>query len=263
VNGLRKVLGESGKDGRYIVNVAGRGYCFAAPVSHRAMPNAYAPPRWPLSTAPLPSRMARVLGREEDVRAISADAVSYRFVSIVGSGGIGKTTVAVSVGHELLHYFEGDVHFIDLSRLSDASVVLGTVASSIGLTVMSQNPLPELIANLRSRRLLLIIDSCEYVIHPVAELAEQCFIETTEVHIIVTSREPLRVKGEHVYRLPPLGYPPEGSALSAALAVQYPAVQYFIEWVIGSGYSLELGDNNANSVGEICRRLGGSHWLSN
>jgi predicted ATPase/DNA-binding winged helix-turn-helix (wHTH) protein len=257
VNGLRKALGESVNDRRYIVNVTGRGYCFAAPVSRRAVPNSLAPPPWPLSVAPLPSRMGRVFGREEVVRAISADVVSHRFVSIVGPGGVGKTTVAVSVGHELLHDFEDDVHFIDLSRLSDASVVLGSVASSIGLSVISHDPLSDLVAYLRNRRLLLVIDSCEHVIHPVAELAEQCFSETTEVHIMATSREPLRVKGERVYRLPPLGYPPEGSELSAALAMRYPAVQYFVERVIGSGYSLELDDHNAGSVGEICRRLGG------
>jgi predicted ATPase/DNA-binding winged helix-turn-helix (wHTH) protein len=257
VNRLRKVLGESGKDGRCIVNVAGRGYCFAAPISPRAVPNAHAPPRWPLSTAQLPSRMVRVLGRDGDMRTISADVLSYRFVSIVGSGGVGKTTVAVSVAHELLHDFDGDVHFIDLGRLSDASVVLTSVASSIGLSIRSQDLLPDLIAFLRNRRLLVVIDNCEHVIHPVAELVEQCISETTEVHIIATSREPLRVKGEHVYRLPPLGYPLEGSELSAGLAMQYPAVQYFVERVIGSGYPLELNDHNTGSVGEICRRLGG------
>jgi predicted ATPase/DNA-binding winged helix-turn-helix (wHTH) protein len=257
VNGLRKALGESGNDGRYIVNVSGRGYCFAAPVWRGAMPNAGVPPPWPLSTAPFPSRVARVFGRDEAVRAISTDVVSHRVVSIVGPGGVGKTTVAVSVGQELLHDFEGDVYFIDLERLSDASVVFGSVASSIGLSVMSHDPLRDLVACLRNRRLLLVIDSCEHVIHPVAELAERCLDETKQVHIIATSREPLRVKGERVYRLPPLGYPPEGSELSAASAMRYPAVQHFIERVIGSGYALELEDDNAGAVGEICRRLDG------
>jgi predicted ATPase/DNA-binding winged helix-turn-helix (wHTH) protein len=257
LNGLRKALGQSGNDRRYIVNVSGRGYCFAAPVSRGAMVGADAAPPWPPSTAPLPSRMGRVFGREEVLRAISAEVISNRFVSIVGPGGVGKTTIAVSVGHELLRDFEGKVYFIDLSRLCDASVVLGLVVTAVGLSVTSEDPLPDLIAYLRNRRLLLVIDSCEHVIHPVAEFAERCFTETAGVHIVATSREPLRVKGEHVYRLPPLSYPMEGSELSAALAMQYPAVQYFVERVIGSGCSLKLDEPNADLVGKICRRLGG------
>jgi predicted ATPase/DNA-binding winged helix-turn-helix (wHTH) protein len=258
LNGLRKVLGNSGKDGPYIVNVPGRGYCFVAPIAYEEIPSYRAPSLWPLTTAPLPPPALRLLGRDEDARAISANVVFNRFVSIVGPGGVGKTTIAVSVAHELLHDFEGSVCFVDLSRMHDPSLVLGSVAASIGLSVMSQHALPDLITYLRNRRMILVFDSCEHVIDPVAELVEGCFVGAQSIYIIATSREPLRASGEHVYRLPPLGYPPEGCALSAASAGLYPAVEYFVKCMNDSGTSMDLDDLNANRIGEICRRLDGN-----
>jgi predicted ATPase/DNA-binding winged helix-turn-helix (wHTH) protein len=258
MNGLRKIFGDSGRNGRYIVNVPGRGYCFVAPVSHNTTLNTYASPRWPLPAAHLPSQTPGIYAREDDVHIISASLLSHRFVSIVGSGGVGKTTVAISVAHNLLRTFRGDVHFIDLSGLNDSSAVFGLVASSVGLSLISQDPLSDLVAYLRNRRLILIMDNCEHVIHPAANFAEQCFAETKEVYIITTSREPLRVKGEYVYRLPPLSYPQVGPVIPPSLAMQYPAVRYFVERAIESGFPLRLDNHNADAVGRICRRLGGN-----
>jgi predicted ATPase len=171
---------------------------------------------------------------------------------------VGKTTIAIAVAHELLDEFDGSVCFVDLSRMHDPSLVLASVAASIGLSVMSQHALPDLITYLRNRRMILVFDSCEHVIDPVAELVEGCFVEARSLYIIATSREPLRTSGEHVYRLPPLGYPPEGRALSAASAGLYPAVEYFMKCMNDSGTSMDLDDLNANRIGEICRRLDGN-----
>ncbi|WP_315729232.1 MULTISPECIES: ATP-binding protein [unclassified Bradyrhizobium] len=254
---LRKALADGIENNRYIVTVAGRGYSFVAPVSTGAIAHVGGQRSEPLGAGRLPSVPARVFGRDDAVQAISAEVMTNRFVSIVGPGGVGKTTVSVSVCRELMQLFEGEVHFVDLGPLSDASLVPAVVASSLGIFVNSDNPLRELLASLHDRRMLLVLDSCEHVIGPVAILAEACVNETAQVHVIATSREPLRAKGEHVHRLPPLGYPPEGPDLTAMSAITYPAVQHFLERVIASGHRFALDDHNAPIVGKICRQLGG------
>jgi predicted ATPase/DNA-binding winged helix-turn-helix (wHTH) protein len=257
VRSLRKALADGIENGRYIVTVAGRGYSFVAPVSTGAIDHVGRPRSEQLGAGRLPAAAARLFGRDEAVHAISAQLMANRFVSIVGPGGVGKTTVSVSVCRELFQVFEGEVYFVDLGPLSDTSLVPAVVASSLGIFVNSDNPLRELLASLHDRRMLLVLDSCEHVIGAVAILAEACVNENAQVHVIATSREPLRVKGEHIHRLSPLGYPPEGPDLTAMSAITYPAVQHFLERVIASGHRIELDDHNAPTIGKICRQLGG------
>jgi predicted ATPase len=104
---------------------------------------------------------------------------------------------------------------------------------------------------------LLILDSCEHVIETVATLAERIFQDAPQVHILATSRESLRVEGEHVHRLPPLGSPPDDAGLTAEQALGFPAVQLFVERAIASGRRFELSDDNAPIIGGICRKLDG------
>ena len=199
-----------------------------------------------------------MVGRDEIVREISEQLKTERFVTVAGPGGIGKTTVAVSIGHELLAEFAGAVHFFDLGPLNDVLLVPSSVASTLGLLVQSSDPTPGLIAFLREKRALLILDSCEHVIDAAAALAERIFEQAPRVHILVTSRESLRVEGEHVHRLQALANPPDDAGLTAAQALCFPAVQLFVERAFASGGgSFELSDNDAPIVGEICRRLDG------
>jgi predicted ATPase len=186
-----------------------------------------------------------------------AQLVAGRFVSIVGTGGIGKTTVALSVGHRLVEDFAGAVCFVDLGSVNDSLLVPSAVASALGFCIKPDDPTPDLINCLQNRRMLLILDNCEHVIETAAALAERLFIEAPQVHLLATSREPLRVKGEFVYLLPPLGSPPAEAGLSAMRALEFPAVQLFVECVAASGNGFELSDADAAVVGEICRRLDG------
>ncbi len=149
-----------------------------------------------------------MVGRSQTVGEISEQLRVERFVAIVGPGGIGKSTVAVSVGHELLAEFAGAVQFFDLGPINDPLLISSAVASRFGLLIQSSDPTPGLVAALRDKRMLLIFDSCEHVIEIVAALAERIFEGAPEVHILATSREPLRVEGEHVHRLTALGSPP-------------------------------------------------------
>src|SRR5215468_6259497 len=160
---LRKALGD-GKDGaRYITTLAGRGYCFVAPVaqasSSRDEGASVAAADFP--HANLPSRLSRMVGRDDDVLKLSAQLTTSRFVTIVGAGGVGKTTVGVAVAHHLEAAFAGSILFVDLGMLSDPKLAATAVASMLGLSVQSDDAISILTAYLRDKRLLLILDTCE------------------------------------------------------------------------------------------------------
>jgi predicted ATPase/DNA-binding winged helix-turn-helix (wHTH) protein len=258
VASLRKALGDGEAGARYVTTLTGQGYCFVAPIARSRVPGpSVVQRRAPDQPGNLPARLTRMVGRDQIVRELSEQLKTERFVTVAGPGGIGKTTVAVSVGHELLAEFAGAVHFFDLGPLNDALLVPSSVASTLGLLVQSSDPTPGLITFLRDKQTLLILDSCEHVIDTVAVLAERIFEDAPRVHILATSREPLRVEGEHVHRLSPLGSPPDDAGLTAAQALDFPAVQLFVERAFAGGGRFELSDTDAPVVGEICRRLDG------
>src|SRR6202171_1889427 len=259
VAGLRKALGDGHNGARYVANVPGRGYCFVAPVtrsgSQRSLPQAQ-----PVVTdrlRKLPARLTRMVGRDDTVRALSAQLMTRRFVSIVGPGGMGKTTVAVSIAHELIDDFEGAVFFVDLGALTDPGLVPTAVASALGFMVQAQDPFLSLLAFLGERRVLLLLDNCEHVIDAAAAVAEHVVSEAPQAHILATSREALRVEGEHVHLLYPLDGPLDDVGLTAAEALTFSAVQLFMERAAASGNRSELSDADAQIVAKICRRLDG------
>jgi predicted ATPase/DNA-binding winged helix-turn-helix (wHTH) protein len=259
VAGLRKVLGDGCNGARYVANVPGRGYCFVAPVTRSASQRS-PPPAEPVATdrlRKLPARLTRMVGRGDTVRALTAQLMMRRFVSIVGPGGMGKTTVAVSIAHSLIDDFQGAVFFIDLGALTDPGLVPTAVASALGFIMQAQDPFLSLLAFLGERRFLLVFDNCEHVIDAAATLAERVVDEAPQAHILATSREALQVEGEHVHLLYPLDGPPDEVGLTAAEALRFSAVQLFMERAAARGNRSELSDADAPIVARICRRLDG------
>src|ERR1700739_869541 len=256
---LRKALGD-GRDGaRYISNISGRGYCFVAPVTRSTA--ARTVPVTAIATTErvqkLPPRLPRMVGRDDTVRSLAQQLQKWRFVSIVGPGGIGKTTVAISVAHALIDGFHGAVFFIDLAALTDPQLVPTAIASALGFAVQTQDPIVGLLAFIGDRKILLVLDSCEHVIGVAAALAERVVSETPQAHVLATSREALRVEGEHVHLLYSLDCPPEDAGLTAMEALRYPAVQLFMERAAASGHGAALSDIDAPIVARSCRRLDG------
>jgi DNA-binding winged helix-turn-helix (wHTH) protein len=165
---LRKALGDGKNGARYISTLAGRGYCFVAPVSRSSdLESAVGAVAGSFPYANLPGPLVHMVGRDEDVPRISTRLMDARLVSIVGIGGVGKTTVAVAVGHHLREAFSGAIMLVDLSMLGDPGLVATTIASMLGLSVHSEDATPALIAYLRTKRLLLILDTCEHLIDAV------------------------------------------------------------------------------------------------
>jgi predicted ATPase len=198
-----------------------------------------------------------MVGRDETVRRIADGLIADRFISVIGPGGIGKTTVAVTVAHAMREEFTDAVCFVDVGAVTNPELVPATVASTLGLTIQTDDVLPTLMECLKSLRILLTLDNCEHVIDAAATLAELIFREAEGVHILATSREALRVEGERAYWLPPLDSPPPGSSMKAVDVLKFPAVQLFIERAAAAGGRFELTDTNAPAVAGICGRLDG------
>ena len=249
---LRKVLGDSG---RYILNVTGRGYTLVAPTARLVLEGA--PPEPERPTYALPPASERMVGRHEAVREIGEKLRSERFVTIVGPGGVGKTTVALSVANALLHDFAGAVCFVELSSIGDPDLLAAKVTSALGAPVQSEDPLAELIEHLRGKETLLVLDNCEHLISEAAEVAERLFDSLEGLSLLATSRESLRVQSEHIFRLPPLASPPDGQPLSPTEALAYPSTQLFINHMASAGASGALNSEETATIGRICRQLGG------
>jgi predicted ATPase/DNA-binding winged helix-turn-helix (wHTH) protein len=255
---LRKALGDRRGGARYIVTIPGRGYSFVAPVT-RSAPQPSTSKQTIISDRPqsLPPKLIRLIGRDDTIRALSAQLTMYRFVSVVGAAGIGKTTVAISVAHKLSGGFNGAVFFVDLAALSDSKLVPTTVARALGLMVPAQDPLRSLSTFIGDKKILLILDNCEHVIDSVATVAEWIVGETPQAHVLTTSREALRVEGEHIHLLYALDCPPEEKNITAIEALKYPAIQLFMERAAASGHDAALSDIDAPIAAMICRRLDG------
>jgi predicted ATPase/class 3 adenylate cyclase len=204
-------------------------------------------------------RLANVLiGRERDVAEIEALLSSYRLVTLFGSGGVGKTSLSLQVGADLLARFPDGAWFVELAPLDRAELVGETVAAVFGLPVHGERPATDAIATfLRSRRLLLILDNCEHVIAAAAKLADALLKTCPGVCLLATSRETLSVVGEHAYPVPLLDVPPQSMLLTAAQAMGHSAVQLFVERAASALGRFSLTDDSAPIVAEICRRLDG------
>jgi predicted ATPase len=181
--------------------------------------------------------LTRIVGRGDIVAAL---ATQRRLLTIVGPGGIGKTTVAVAVAQAVTPACADGVWFVGLASLPDPDLVPSAVSSVLGISQSGANPVSGLAAWLRDKHALIVLDSCEHVIGAVAPLAEAALRAAPQLRILVTSREPLRAEGEWLHRLASLELPPDSVDLSAAEALRYPAVQLFNERANGGRRRLRL-----------------------
>jgi predicted ATPase len=249
---LRKALGE-GRDGqRYIATIPLRGYSLVAPVSWQAPADSLN-----AHTHNLPRRLNPVIGRGKMVDSLARNIRQQRFVTLVGPGGIGKTTVALHVAERLLANYSQGVRLLDLAPLDKATQLPQTLAAAFDLTLQGDEPIGELAHYLRDRQMLLILDNCEHLVESVAGLAEVLLKTAPLVDILATSREVLRAEGEHVQRVEPLTCPPPAPAMAISQALGFPALQLLVERVIANEGRFELTESELPAAAELCRRLDG------
>jgi predicted ATPase/DNA-binding winged helix-turn-helix (wHTH) protein len=255
LSALRKALGDGQFGTKYVANVQGRGYCFVAPIKRQADDHDHGSRSSSVSNLPPP--LSRMIGRDDAVRDIRTMLTLQRLTTILGTGGIGKTTVALAVGHAALADFTGQVFFVDVSGVKDKEQVVGAVATAIGLDPPLVDPEEALMRSLNRRKALIILDSCEHLIETTAEIADCIFQRAPGISMLATSREAMQIAGEHVFRLRPLGCPPRQPGQAAAEVLSYPAARLFVERVGARASDFSLSDDDAPIVAEICRKLDG------
>ena len=210
--------------------------------------------------AHLPAQTAAFIGRQTELSEIGdrLKDPAARLLTLLGTGGTGKTTVAIEAAKAALPDFPDGVIFVDLSRARDTNAVLTAITRAIGLGEEVERPPKEVLADhLRERRLLLVLDNFEQVT-AAATLVAELLAECPSVHILVTSRETLHLRGEHTYPIPPLALPPAAAREVSAEEVQaFEATQFFLDRAKAVRPDFELTDENAPAIAEICRRLDG------
>jgi predicted ATPase/DNA-binding winged helix-turn-helix (wHTH) protein len=255
---LRKLLGEGHLSGRYIENVPGRGYSFVATVegrSHFAEQSASSAKAPPVNN--LPGAIGEIIGRDAVIAAVVVQLPQRRLISLTGSGGVGKTTVATAIADRLTGVYEDGVAFIDLAMISNSSKINGAIAAVLGCTLGSESPIDDLLKHVGSRRLLFLFDNCEHVISGCAALIAALLKGCRGVGILATSREPLHIPGEWVQQLAPLALPPLSAASSLKEAIQYPAIRLFVDRASAAFATFAPTDLDAAVIVSICNRLDG------
>jgi predicted ATPase/DNA-binding winged helix-turn-helix (wHTH) protein len=259
--GLRKLLGDGQDGARYIATQVGVGYAFVAPVEKRSAQGKVeavaAPPPRPASTINMPSRLPHLIGRDADLRLLAERIVTTPLFTIVGPAGVGKTTLAVELAHRLGEAFGDQVTFVDFSLLEDPALVPQMIAGAMMIAVPGDDPLAVILGHIRDRKILLVLDNCEHVIEATATIVERIVDAAPHAHILATSREPMRIRGEHVHRLDALAYPDDPEGLGSEQLLAYPAVQLFCERALAGDSALCIDDAAARLIAGMCRRLDG------
>jgi DNA-binding winged helix-turn-helix (wHTH) protein len=258
VAALRKALGDGRATKRYIANNPGRGYTFVAPVTREHPRKPIAIPDGASAANNLPVPLNRVVGRDETIATLTAQLAQRRLLTIVGPGGIGKTTVAVAVAEALSASYADGVWFVGLASLSDPELVPSAVSAALGISQSGANPISGMTAWLRDMQAVIVLDSCEHVVGAAAALAEAVLKAAPGVRILATSREPLRAEGERLHRLASLDVPPASGDVEPDEALRYSAVQLFNDRAMAAVDGFALDAANVAAVLEICRRLDGA-----
>jgi predicted ATPase/DNA-binding CsgD family transcriptional regulator len=198
------------------------------------------------------------VGRERELDELRRFVPSTRAVTLCGPGGIGKTRLALRVLAELTDDFPDGVWFIELGDLRQPDLVVSRVASVIGVDEEPGRPLLDTLADaLRPRRLLLALDTCEHLIDSCALLCHRLLASSQGLHVLATSREPLRMAAEAVWQVPPLSLPQPGAPEAPEELSRYEAVRLFGDRAEASVPGFALGTGNASAVSALCRSLDG------
>ncbi|MEA2781882.1 MAG: hypothetical protein QOK29_3426, partial [Rhodospirillaceae bacterium] len=259
MSALRKALGE---DRGFIQTQSGRGYRFVAEITKGGVEqergNASLAPMSDARIATnLPAPISDLLGRDAEFSDVTDLIAAHRLVTLAGPGGIGKTRLGVEVARRLLPKFADGAWIAELAPLSDPDLVAATIAAALRLERGAGSMSPDRVAAaLGSKHLLVVIDNCEHLIGAAAGMAEALLRAGPGVHVIATSREPLRAENEYVFQVPPLAVPAEDSWEMDHI-LQHGAIRLFFMRARAADPDFAPDTRLAAMVGAICRHLDG------
>jgi predicted ATPase/DNA-binding winged helix-turn-helix (wHTH) protein len=260
MSALRKALGEPDDgDGckEWISNLPLRGYRFNGRV-HREAADSLTASESPAVLAPftpLPVRLTELVGREYDLARVLAALEAGRLATIVGTGGIGKTRLAIHAAQVYQRSHGADIAFVDLAPLISQEHVPGTLARSLGIPADLPDIVHAITQRLTGREVLLLIDNCEHVIDTVASTISGLLAALPRLRILATSRETLGVPGEQVSRLSSLAVP-DAEPISLAQALEWPAVQLLVERAKAAGAGC-FDESHGALLAHIARQVDG------
>jgi predicted ATPase/class 3 adenylate cyclase len=204
----------------------------------------------------LAEQVSSFVGRDREVAQVRGLLGSARLVTLAGPGGVGKTRLALQAAAESLDGSGDGVWFVDLAPIADPALVPGSVAKVLWVREEAGRPVTETLAEaLRERKILVVLDNCEQVIQAAATLAERLIVRCPRVGMLATSREPLGIAGEHVFRVPSLTVPSSDDDLVALAGSE--AVRLFVERAAQQKAGFSLDADNASIIARLCRRLDG------
>lgn len=263
MSNLRKALGAPAPgDGcrEWIANIPLRGYRFVGRVDCEAVRSAARPTATSSALkggefAKVPARLSRLVGRDAEVERMLDAVASRRLVTVVGPGGIGKTSVAIAVTERHRARSAGLIGFVDLAPVSSPAQVLEAMAAALGTPGSAPDVLQAIAERLVGSEVLLLVDNCEHVIESLALSIIQLLATLPSLRILATSREALRIEGEHVLRLSPLALPGSDPS-SLEEAMRSPAVELLVERALAAG-AKAFDHSHCDMLVRICRQMDG------
>ncbi len=257
IKSARRAVGDDGVSQRVIRTVHGKGYEFVAAVRTVDGPDPRSGVDGHHTTQELPAVVQQLIGRDELLAQLIAAQADHRLVTLVGTGGVGKTSVAFQLARTIAEEYPDGVHVVELASVVDQDATTGAFATALDVNTRQQVSIDDAIVDvLRPRRALIVIDNCEHVIEPVASLVDRILRAAPNVSILTTSREPLAVTGEHVWVVEPLDVADLGTVPIDELAA-VAAVALFCERALAADPRFEFSAVTAPAVLEICQRLDG------
>jgi predicted ATPase/class 3 adenylate cyclase len=206
----------------------------------------------------LPIQLTSFVGRERELAAVQQLLLGERLVTLTGAGGVGKTRLALRLAADRLDSIADGVWLVDLAPLADANLVPQAVAAALGVREQPERPLVQTLADaLRDRHLLLLLDNCEHLVAACAALADSLLRACPWLRVLATSREPLGITGEAIWRVPPLASPEPDRLPSLESLVQYEAVRLLLDRAELAAPSFAITEQNAAAVAQVCQQLDG------